>query len=242
MRLMISVVSSAEAQLALQGGAEILDIKNPAEGALGAQPPGVIREIADLVSQKASISAAIGDMPNLPGTAALAALGAAACGVEFVKVGLYGPRSVTEAIVLLQEMRRAVKDFGASIIAAAYADFQRAGTLDPAYLPRIAALAGIQGCLIDTFIKDGSGLFDFLSLPQIGKLVKEAHAAGLLFGLAGALQEEDLPLIRDLGADIVGFRTAACRNNRRGDPLEITRVEKLRRMLVTENSEKINFK
>jgi (5-formylfuran-3-yl)methyl phosphate synthase len=39
MRLMISVVSAAEARKALLGGAEILDIKNPAEGSLGAQPP-----------------------------------------------------------------------------------------------------------------------------------------------------------------------------------------------------------
>ena len=34
MRLMISVVSVAEAYEALTGGAEILDVKNPAEGSL----------------------------------------------------------------------------------------------------------------------------------------------------------------------------------------------------------------
>ena len=38
MRLMISVVSAAEAREALAGGAEILDIKNPGEGSLGATP------------------------------------------------------------------------------------------------------------------------------------------------------------------------------------------------------------
>src|SRR2546426_12520445 len=38
------------------------------------------------------VSAALGDAPNLPGTFALAAAGAAACGVDYVKVGLRGLR------------------------------------------------------------------------------------------------------------------------------------------------------
>jgi uncharacterized protein (UPF0264 family) len=231
MKLMISVVSLAEAKMALQGGAEILDVKNPSEGALGAQSPGVIRGIVDLASNKASVSAAIGDMPNLPGTAALATLGAATCGVDYIKVGLHGPRSETEAVTLLQEMRHAIEDFRTSIIAAAYADFRRAGTLNPLYLPRIAASAGVKGCLLDTFVKDGLCLLEFLNPQQLQTLVEESHAAGLLFGIAGTLQEEDIPLIQDLGADIVGFRAAACRNNQRSGPLEIARVQKLRSLL-----------
>ena len=75
MRLMISVTSAEEAHAAMAGGAEILDVKNPAEGSLGAQSPSIIREIKSLISDRVELSAAIGDMPNLPGTAALAALG-----------------------------------------------------------------------------------------------------------------------------------------------------------------------
>ena len=81
MKLMVSVLSAEEAHEAIEGGAEILDIKNPAEGSLGAQPPQVIREVKKFGAGRVEISAAIGDMPNLPGTAALAALGAASCGV-----------------------------------------------------------------------------------------------------------------------------------------------------------------
>ena len=213
-----------------------MDVKNPSEGALGAQPPRVIRKIANLASNKTSVSAAIGDMPNLPGTASLAALGAAVCGVDYIKVGLYGPRCESEAVRLLQEMRSAVADFRTPIIAAAYADFQRTGTLDPLCLPQIAASAGVQGCLIDTAIKDGRRLFDFLKPRQLEKLVEEAHAAGLLIGVAGTLSEKDLPQLQDLGADIVGFRTAACRNRQRSGPLEPDRVQKLRRMLEKTNA------
>jgi (5-formylfuran-3-yl)methyl phosphate synthase len=227
MRLMISVVSVDEARQALQGGAEILDIKNPAEGSLGAQSPGLIREISKLFSAEAKISAAIGDMPNLPGTAALAALGAAACGADYVKVGLYGTRSETDAVKLLREVQRAVSDLHTMVIAALYADYQRACTLNPVYLPRIAAEAGVHGCLLDTAIKDGHTLFDFLDPYALGLLAQQTHAAGLSFGLAGALREQDLSVANDLGADVVGLRTAACRNNQRNGPLEATRVKKL---------------
>ena len=156
MLLMISVVSTAEAREAMMGGAGILDIKNPAEGSLGAQVPRIIREIKNIASGSVEISAAIGDLPNLPGTAALAALGAAVCGADYVKAGLYGVRSEMEAIMLLREVKDAVRQFGSSIIAAGYADFHRAGTLDPDCLPRAASLAGCSGssyrCVVQSLI------------------------------------------------------------------------------------------
>jgi (5-formylfuran-3-yl)methyl phosphate synthase len=232
MRLMISVVSAMEAREAIAGGAEILDVKNPAEGSLGAQSPSVIREIKDLASGRSEVSAAIGDMPNLPGTAALAALGAATCGADFIKVGLRGPRSEDEAITLLREVRRAVQSFRISVIAALYADYQRAGSLHPNCLPTIAAQAGLQGCMLDTAIKDGKTLFDFLDNETLFLLGVQSHAGGLSFGLAGSLREKDLPLAKELGADIVGMRTAACRNNQRNGPLEAARVLQLHRILV----------
>jgi uncharacterized protein (UPF0264 family) len=227
MRLMISVVSGAEAHEALSGGAEILDVKNPAEGSLGAQSPWIIREIKDLCRGKADLSAAIGDMPNLPGTAALAALGAAVCGADYVKVGLFGPRSQTEALAMLREVRLAVAELPVSVIAAGYADFGRAGTLDPECLPRLAAKAGIRGCLLDTAIKDGHTIFDFLAPETLRRLADQAHGAGLLFGLAGALREQDLALTCELGADIAGLRTAACRDNQRDGVLDAGRVRRL---------------
>ncbi len=232
MQLMISVVSVAEAKDAILGGADILDVKNPAEGSLGAQSPRVIQAIKKAASKGTAVSAAIGDMPNLPGTAALAAFGAAACGADYIKVGLHGPRSEEEALALLREAQLAVAEFKVSVIAAGYADYQRAGTLNPACLPRLAASAGVRGCLLDTAIKDGSALFDFLNIQTLRFLAEQAHESGLLFGLAGALREQDLPLVRDLGADVVGLRTAVCRNHQRNGPLEAARVQRLHQLIA----------
>jgi uncharacterized protein (UPF0264 family) len=229
MQLLISVASDDEARTAIASSHDIiLDVKNPLEGSLGAQFPHILQQIRASAPKPHKVSAAIGDMPNLPGTASLAALGAATCDVDYIKVGLWGPKTEAEAIFLLQQIRQAVRQFpDVAIIAASYADALRANTLDPCCLPRIAQSAGVDGCLIDTAIKDGHGLFDFLTPNVLRALAGEAHAFGLLFALAGALQEQDLLRVRDLGADVAGVRTAVCRENRRAGPLDGDRVRRL---------------
>jgi uncharacterized protein (UPF0264 family) len=176
MRLMISVVSAAEAREAMSGGAVLLDVKNPKEGSLGAQFPKVIREIKEMASGNIELSAAIGDMPNLPGTAALAALGAAVCGAGYIKVGLRGPCNKAEAIAMMRAVQEAVGGLNASVIAGGYADYRRMGAIDPRCLPHVAASAGIRGCLIDTAVKDGTTLFDFVNMAELTALTQEAHA------------------------------------------------------------------
>lgn len=228
MQLMISVINAAEAKVAADAGANILDVKNPAEGSLGAQFPHVIKQVKNVSGGLVKVSAAIGDMPDLPGTASLAALGAASCGADYVKVGLFGPFDEAEAIFLLSEVRQALCDYpSVSIIAAGYADSERAGTLNPLWLPKIAASAGIGGCMLDTAFKDGHNLFDFITPEVLRNLASEAHASGLLFGLAGALRAQDLPLVRDLDADVAGVRTAVCRDLQRTSPLDAGKVRSL---------------
>src|SRR5918911_1695842 len=85
MKLLVSVVDAAEARLAVAGGVDVVDVKNPAEGSLGAAAPGVIAEVREAIPAELPLSAAIGDLPSLPGTAALAALGAMRSGAAYVK-------------------------------------------------------------------------------------------------------------------------------------------------------------
>ncbi|MDR3575225.1 MAG: (5-formylfuran-3-yl)methyl phosphate synthase [Anaerolineaceae bacterium] len=231
MQLMVSVINFEEALVAANAGANILDVKNPSEGSLGAQFPGVIKQVTNSIGRVVKVSAAIGDLPNLPGTASLAALGAATCGIDYLKVGLFGRYDKAEAIFLLQEVRRSLCDFPAvAIIAAGYADAERAGTLNPIWLPSIAASAGISGCMLDTAIKDGHNLFDFIEPGVLRNLALESHANGLLFGLAGALREQDLPVVRRLGADVAGVRTAVCRDRQRTSPLDPEQTRRLCRI------------
>ena len=86
----------------------------------------------------------------------------------------------------------------------------------------------VGGCLLDTAIKDGHGLFEWLTPEALTTLVAEGHAAGLEVALAGAVCAEDLSTVRTTGADIAGVRSAACRDGRRTAPLDAERIERLR--------------
>jgi len=230
MKLLVSVVDDGEARAAASAGADIVDVKNPVEGSLGAATPAVIASVRAAVPAELPVSAAIGDMPNLPGTAALAALGAARSGAKFVKVGLWGVTTEGDAVDLLCAVRDAVANVpDAVVVAAAYADARRVAhaPLAPELLPRVAGAAGVGACLLDTAVKDGRGLLEWLSADALGSLVADAHAADLQVALAGALRAEDVAVVRDAGADIAGVRSAACRDGRRSGRLDAERVRAL---------------
>jgi uncharacterized protein (UPF0264 family) len=231
MRLLVSVTTADEARLAVAGGVDIVDVKNPAEGSLGAPAPAVIEAVRAAVPPELPVSAAIGDMPHLPGTAALAALGAARAGADYVKVGLWGSATEDEAVAVLSAVQDAV---GVSVIAGTYADAERAPgrPLPPGSLVAASRRAGVAGCLIDTAVKDGRGLFEWLAPDRLAELAAEAHDAGLELALAGALRAEDLATVRATGADIAGVRSAACRDRRRTAPLDPARIAQLRALCM----------
>jgi len=218
MRLLVSVVSASEARRALAGGADIVDVKDPGEGALGAPAPRVLSDVVEVVGGAAPVSVALGDLPDLPHTAALAARGAALSGADYVKVGLREVRELDRAVAMMRAVSDSVGP-RVSVIAAAYAD---AGALDPpafapALLPLLVGRTGIAGALVDTFVKDGRGLYGWLSEPELGELVAGTRAVGGSFGVAGQLRLGEL---RRVDAEIVGVRSAVCRGGDRNAGLD----------------------
>src|SRR5882672_859550 len=177
--LMTSVSDVEEAAAALLGGADVLDVKNPREGSLGACPPAVLRAVVALRDRAAAtgrrvpVSAALGDAQNRPGTFALAASGAAACGVDFVKIGLRGVRDRDVSTLFLSAIVDAARAAspGVRVVAAAYAEAAVLGCIEPVLLPDVATRSGADGCLIDTAFKDGRTLFDHLDPGTVSGFV-----------------------------------------------------------------------
>ncbi|HEX6026077.1 MAG TPA: (5-formylfuran-3-yl)methyl phosphate synthase, partial [Solirubrobacter sp.] len=136
-------------------------------------------------------------------------------------------------VALLRAVRDAAS--GATVVAAGYADARRVphAPLAPELVVRVARAAGVGACMLDTAIKDGRGLLEWLTPDALGALVSEAHAAGLEIALAGALRAEDLSVIRDTGADIVGVRSAVCAGGQRAGRLDPARVRALTRLPAT---------
>jgi uncharacterized protein (UPF0264 family) len=207
----------AEARAALQGGADILDVKNPKEGSLGANFPWAIRAVADLAGGRVPVSATIGDLEFKPGTASLAALGAAVSGADYVKAGLLGVKTQEEALEMLHAIVRAVKEYDdkKKVVASGYSDYIRSGSIPPMLLPAAAAKAGADVVMVDTAVKDGRPTFDFMSEKDLEDFIALGHSNGLQVALAGSIGFAHLQTLRRLDPDIMGVRGIVCGGNRR---------------------------
>ncbi|MCS7112369.1 MAG: (5-formylfuran-3-yl)methyl phosphate synthase [Nitrososphaerota archaeon] len=212
MKLLVSVVDRREARIASKLGVDIVDVKNPREGALGASPPRVIRDIKMMIPRGIEVSATIGDLPNLPGMASLAARGAATLGVDYVKAGLYGVSRVRDGLKLAREVCMAVKEVSpdVKVVLVGYADYYRIGSIEPMKIVELAVKVGADGVMIDVKSKGESNVFDHLDLGYLSMLVDKASSNGLIKALAGGLTLDDIDTAYRLGFDVVGVRRAAC--------------------------------
>ena len=210
-KLLVSPTDELDALEAVKGGADIIDVKNPIEGSLGAAAPAMIRKIRQAVKKTIPVSAALGDVPNLPGTIAQAALGAAQAGADYVKIGFHGVTKEEDVAYILTTVVDTLKEFDSKskTVAALYGDYLRAGTMNPSILPDIAHTAGIETVMIDTAIKDGRDLFIFMPEEEVASFIEKGQGNDLEVALAGSLTGDSFKTAAGLGPDIIGVRTAA---------------------------------
>ncbi len=237
MKLLVSPKDVEEAKAVIRGNADIVDVKNPKEGSLGANFPWVIKAIKELVEKEGGngmeMSAAIGDFDYKPGTASLAALGAASSGADYVKIGLFKVKTKQEAIDLLSGVVKAVKGFDPTkkVVSAFYSDYKRINSVSPFEIAEIGKEVDIDVAMVDTGIKDGRSTLEFLSEEELKTFVSESRALGLDSALAGSLTFEDLPVIKAINPDILGVRGMVCGGDRN---------DRVREELVTELRRKVS--
>jgi uncharacterized protein (UPF0264 family) len=219
-KLLVSVRSAHEASLALAAGVELIDIKEPAAGALGAASLEVIEDILSLVNGRVQTSAACGELIESAADIARRLSGAGTSGTgetlpDYVKVGLAGcgsmdnwPQKWREFVTLLP--RRSLP------VAVIYADWRAADAPRPADVIQQAKTAKRAAVLIDTFDKNGPGLLRLFSIEQVRALIDEAHELGMPVAVAGQLTYDDALTLALLGPDYIGVRGGVCYPDRNG--------------------------
>jgi len=228
--LLASAADADEAGVALLAGADIVDMKDPARGVLGACDRRVLADAAAVRRRLAPgrpLSAALGAARD--DVAAPRAAAAARLGFDYLKAGLDGTTDWRAAAALLRPLAAAARGAapGTRLIAASYADAPAVGALSPIDLPDAAAAAAFDGCLLDTAVKDGRGVLDHLGIAGIELFVRACRARGLLAAVAGSIAAVDLAAVVAAGPDIIGARGALCAGGRRGR-LDAERVRAFR--------------
>lgn len=227
-RVLVSVTSVAEARLARDAGVAYIDLKDPAAGALGALAPEVQHAIVEALRADGAappVSATVGDhLPTELQAIERAVRGTAAAGVDLVKVGV---ARHPDAPALLQHLATLSHSLGRPIVPVLLADDGLDDTIVRAALE--AGRDRFPVLMLDTAGKRSGSLLERVPRAALQRFVAQVREAGAACGLAGALQPADLPALRSLAPDLVGFRTAACRDGRRDAPLDAARVAALMR-------------
>jgi uncharacterized protein (UPF0264 family) len=204
-RLLASVATLTEVAVAIALGADIVDLKDPARGALGAWPTADLYRAVAAIGGRCRASATVGDLAMEPEPLLAAARRTAATGVDIVKLGFFAGgdhRAIARAL------SPATRD-GARLVAVLMADQAPDLGLAPAL-----AQAGFWGVMLDTADKRAGGLRRHLSDATLGRFIDDARAAGLVTGLAGSLGLADIPALAALRPDYLGFRGALCGGDR----------------------------
>ncbi len=222
--LLASVTGPEEAIVALNAGADIIDLKDPTVGALGALPVETIRSTVRAVAARRRTSATVGDLPAEPETLSAAVALTANTGVDFVKVGFFGEAGALPCIRAL----RLQADADVKLVAVLFADLAPNLRLLP-----MLSRAGFWGVMLDTADKHRGGLRKLLPHKHLDAFVRQARRSRLFTGLAGSLTRADIPALLPLNPDYLGFRTALCRQGRRTDRVDRDAITAVRRLIQT---------
>lgn len=224
-KMLASVTGPAEAEVALSGGADIVDLKDPAAGALGAVPTGIVRATVAAVAGRRPVSAVLGDLPMQPEILSARAAETAATGVDMVKVGFFaggdGP-ACARALAPLADRTR--------LVAVLFADQEPDTELIP-----VLAENGFFGVMLDTADKRSGRLLDHLPPLAVPGFVSRAKAFSLLAGLAGSLEAPDVPRLLPFNPDVLGFRRALCAGGARRGEIDAERVAAIRALIPEES-------
>lgn len=228
-RLLVSVRNRSEALTALDAGADLIDVKEPARGALGRADAATIAEIAAAVDGRLPVSAAFGELAEWNETQAAPftdALGR----IQFAKVGLAQCGGLPDWRLRWTTFNERLPA-GTASVAVVYAD---ATAMAPSADEVIAQAirAGCQAVLIDTFDKTTGSLVDQWTPRQIRDIIQQIRSQHMLAVLGGSLNEATLVTVLPLMPDVIAIRTAACISGSRTAPICAKRIRQLRSLLA----------
>ncbi len=229
-QLLVSVSSIEEAKVALDAGVDVIDLKHPGRGALGALASDEIKVIVGYVrayDAHRRITATIGDLPMQPDMLSSAVEAMAANGVDVIKIGFF--KAHTEPVATYDVCLNALRKFtqhGIKLVGVLFAEYDY-----PADMTTKLKNAGFYGVMIDTMNKNGTTFLDYHSDQETQRFVLNAKIHGLQLGLAGSLQLQHIPSVKRFEPDYIGFRSGLCDRNLRTNRLCPDRVMSAKTLL-----------
>jgi uncharacterized protein (UPF0264 family) len=233
--LLVSVRDVEEALAALSAGADVIDVKEPRRGSLGAADAAMTAAIVRAVAGRTPVTAAVGELSEHADGIRSACLPQIPPGVSLFKLGLARCGLMVNWQARWLEVTAAVRGMAPNLmphpVAVVYADWRRADAPTPEKILSAAVEAGSPALLVDTCDKSGGGLFDHWPADDLRRFVQRVRAHDIVAVLAGSLCGDTFATAVRLAPDLVAVRTAACDAGRDGE-VSAGRVRALKQVIA----------
>ncbi len=220
--MLASVNSLTEALLVLNAEVDIIDLKQPEQGALGALEVSDVKKIVAEIAGRCPVSATIGDLPMQPELVFNAVKAMSETGVDYIKIGFFPGDDWHGTVKKLAELTGQ----NHALIAVLFADTQ----VDFAII-NLLKVAGFKGVMLDTMNKQSGALLQVMSMAKIVGFIAQVRKLELICGLAGSLRLEDIPVLLPNKVDYLGFRGALCEGQNRSGQLNKQAVIQIKELI-----------
>lgn len=224
--MLASVTNIEEASMALDAAVDIIDLKQPALGALGALDIDQVKAIVTSIHGQCPISATIGDLPMQPELVFNAVQAMAWTGVDYIKIGFFPGDDWQGTLVKLKGLTQQ----NHALIAVLFADH----AIDFSIMDALQN-TGFKGVMLDTMNKNNGSLTQLMAKTELERFVSYAKNKQLLCGLAGSLRMEDIPWLLGYQPDYLGFRGALCLQHNRTSRLNKAAVVQVKQAISSES-------
>ena len=202
--------------------ADIVDLKNPKIGALGAWKKTDIILALRKFKTKKIISATLGNIKNLKILEKKFAE-YDELGLDYIKIGCFF-NSINELKDLISMIKK--KNKQTKIVLVFFAEnYKLLNQLNSNW--NILLKGNIKNILIDTLNKKKEGLLKSIKINFLELTIKNAKKIGIGVGLAGKIKFSELTKIKNLKPQIIGFRSAICEKKHRSSEVSSIKAKKI---------------
>ena len=222
--LLISLRKLDELSEEIVNEVDILDLKDPLKGSIGAWDLQDIKKVILRCKNKIQISATLGDI-FINDEFLIKLKQFDKLNLDYIKFGLLSTsiKNLFDKIKFLGERK-----FKTKLVCVVFVDISYHLKLVYKNLELFDA-CGIKYIMLDTFNKNNGGLLTFCNISNLDKFISKCKKFDIKIGLAGSLKETQIPGIMKLKPNILGFRSAICKFNKRMSEVDTRKLKKISR-------------
>jgi (5-formylfuran-3-yl)methyl phosphate synthase len=225
-KLLISVKNLEESRIARYTGADVIDLKDPSVGALGALDIDIVNQIVMDVNGSVTLSATVGERHQTIDALVDDIMQYVNLGIDVVKIVVSELFKQTDFFTRLKQITAQ----GIKVVVIFFANEK----VDFDLITRLKEV-GVYGVMLDTQLKKLT-LLELQSMDMLKAFILFCEKQGLVSGLAGSLNKTHMNVLRLLKPGFIGVRGGVCLQRNRDSVLVSDEVLEIKNLLLNYNN------